>query len=241
MSGYFDIHSHILPALDDGSTSLEETKRMLQISYHEGIRNIIATPHFRQGRFLSTKDEIKKAYKEVQKMIQEENMDINLYYGNEIYYSHDVADLLLNKEIYTLANTDYVLVEFSTVATFNEIKSGLQDLIMNGFCPIIAHFERYKNLQNKWGQVEEIIDMGAYIQVNSSSFIGGKDRNRLKFAKKLLKYNMIHFIAADAHGETKRPPSFMPCLSMIQKKYGEERVNHIIKINPSKLINNEII
>lgn len=241
MFGYFDIHSHILPNLDDGSTSLEETKKMLQISYKEGIDNIIATPHFRLGRFLSTKDEIKEAYNKVQQMIQEENLSINLYYGNEIYYSHDIADLLLNKQIYTLANTDYVLVEFSTLATFNEIKSGLQDLIMNGFWPIIAHFERYKNIYNKWRQIEEIIGIGAYIQVNSSSFFGGKDRSRLKFVKKLLKYNMIHFIAADAHGETKRPPTFRTSLSMIQKKYGEERVNTIMKINPRKLINNEII
>ena len=232
-----------MPGLDDGASYLEETKNMLHMAYKDGIRHIIATPHFREERFTSSKEDIYLAYKKTKELILQENLDISLYLGNEIYYSHNVNEFLINKDIFTMADSDYVLVEFSPSSSWQYIKSALQTLIMNGYFPILAHFERYNNIINNWNYVDELYDMGICFQVNASTITGSITKKPARFARKLLKYNMIHFIATDTHndsnGYSSRTPTINKCVSYIQKNYGQDLVNRLLHINPSKMISND--
>ncbi len=241
MSEYFDIHSHILPGLDDGPLDLKTSKQMLYKAYDSGVGNIIATPHFREQRFTTSVAENKAAYKQVKDLIKEEGLDINLYLGNEIYYSSNTSKLLLDKEVLTMAGSDYVLLEFSPSSPYQYIKSGVQDIIMSGYIPILAHFERYNNIVSSWNHIEEIYDMGVCIQINASTITGSFLNKHTKLAKKLLKYDMVDFIATDSHNLDSRSPSLTDCINYIRKKYGNDLLNKLLYINPSKLINNEEI
>lgn len=243
ISGYFDIHNHILPGLDDGASNIEETKNMLHVAYKEGIRHIIATPHFREDRFPTSKQDVNLAYEKTKEIILQEGLDISLYLGNEVYFSHNVSELLVNNGIFTLAGSDYVLVEFSPSSSYQYIKSALQTLIINGFFPILAHFERYNNIINNWDYIDEFYNMGVYFQVNASTVIGSIIKKPTRFVRKLIKYDMVDFIATDAHndnsGYSSRTPTISTCVSYLQKNYGQDLVYRLLHLNPSKIITNE--
>ena len=241
MSEYFDIHSHILPGLDDGAKNLEQTKKMLHNAYDDGIGHIIATPHFRENMFVSTKEEIKKAYKEVQELITSEGLDITLYLGNEIFYSSNTSTLLLDNELLTMADSDYVLLEFSPSSPYHYIKAGLQTVIMSGYIPILAHFERYANIVNNWTYIEEVFDIGVYIQINTSTITGPMFNKSTRLAKQLLKYDMVHFIASDSHNDDSRSSNLSECITYLRKKYGQGLVDKLLYHNPNMIINNEIL
>lgn len=245
ISEYFDVHSHVLPGLDDGAKNIEESKNMIHMAYNEGISHIIATPHFREGMFTSSKEDIESSYNKVKELIAQEGLDINIYLGNEVFFSHSVCDKLINNEIYTLADSNYVLVEFSPNAQYHYIKSALQTLMMSGYYPILAHFERYINVISNWDHVNEIFDMGVYFQVNASTLSASVTRKPTRFARKLLKYGMVDFIATDGHNDHHGSPSRIPTIkksvSYISKNYGQDLVDKILYSNPSKIISNELI
>ena len=241
MNEYFDIHSHILPGLDDGAKNIEDSKQMLYTAYNNGIRHIIATPHFHEERFTSTLEEIRTSYEQVKRLIIDLGLDINLYLGQEIYYSSNTPSLLLEHKILTMADSDYVLLEFSTKATFQYIKSALQTIIMSGYIPILAHFERYDDIVSDWNHIDEIFDMGIYIQVNASTITGSIRHKPTRLVRKLLKYDMVHFMATDTHNNGTRPPNLQECINYLDKKYGQAHVDRLLHTNPSKIINNEEI
>lgn len=241
MDGYFDIHSHVLPGIDDGAKNIEESKKMLYTAYENGIRNIIATPHYREGRYTASKEEINLAFKDVNELIQDEGLDITLYLGNEIYYNHNISSLLLNNKIFTMAGSNYVLLEFSPMISYQDMRMALQDIIMSGYWPILAHFERYINVNNKDSNIDEIYNMGVCIQVNASTITGSIFSKSGKLAKKLLKYDMIDFIATDSHNNNIRAPKLNDTVGYLKKKYGQDLVDKLLYVNPMKIINNEEI
>lgn len=241
MEGYIDIHSHLLPQLDDGSTSMEQTKNMLKIAFTEGIRTIIATPHYHEGRSMNSILIVEESLKKVKEEIGILMPQMNFLLGSEIYYSHESVKLLNSKQIPTMADSKYVLVEFSPIAEYRYIKNGLQEFLLEGYCPILAHVERYSNVTKELERVEEFIDMGAYIQVNAMSITGETSKSYQGIAKKLLKKGYIHFIATDSHSDGARAPRLKKCVEIITKKYGEAYAKELLIENQTKILSNEYL
>lgn len=241
MNGYFDIHCHILPGVDDGADSMEETEKMLKEAYKEGIRNIIATPHYHPRRGHAPAEQILEAADRVRDMMEKKFPGMYLYQGQEIYYSHDVLDKLKSEEIFTMEESQYVLTEFSVGDGIPRIKEGLNNLLMRGYSPILAHVERYALLDKDMESIEELTEAGVYLQVNSGSFLGELGGEKKRFVKKLLKAGLVTFIASDAHDSERRTPRFRKCTEYISNKFGEETARRIFYDNPQKIIENEII
>lgn len=240
MEEFIDIHCHILPGLDDGSISMEETKKMLEIAYNEGIRTIISTPHYHEGWRTTSISTMEETFKNVKDLIADFIPCMDIHLGCEIYYSHEIIKLLNEKHIPTMANSKYILIEFSPLSEYRYIKNGLQELLLEGYCPILAHVERYKNIIGQLGLVQELIDMGVYIQVNAISVTGGSGRYK-KFTKKLLKYNLLHFIGTDSHDDKVRAPVVKQCIKYISKKYSYSYVKELLIDNPIKILKNEYV
>jgi protein-tyrosine phosphatase len=241
MEEFIDIHSHLLPGLDDGSNSMEQTINMLKIAYEEGIRAIIATPHCKDERTLHSMSVLQESLEAVKEEIQNLLPDLSLYLGSEIYYSHESIKYLQENKIPTLADTKYILVEFSPIADYRYMKNALQELLLEGYSPVIAHIERYEVLAKKLDLVEELIEMGAYVQVNAMSIIGESGRLYQSITKKLLKNNLVHMVATDAHSDKARAPKLIKCYSHLVKKYGEEYAKELIRGNQLKLLSNQNI
>ena len=171
----FDIHSHMLPGVDDGSKNMEMSLDMLSIAYNEGVRNIILTPHYILGRNSYTYDELDSRFDSLKEEVRKSGKyeGLNLYLGNEILYEDGVVTKLRAGEIHTLNNTKYVLVEYNIRTPFSEILHSIDELTQARYWPIIAHVERYISLENHLDRIEEIIDRGTLLQMNISSIDGG--------------------------------------------------------------------
>ena len=150
MKGIYDIHCHIVPGVDDGAKDLKTSVRMLQKEYDDGVRNIIATPHFRYDMFEPSLEQVKKQFLRVRKAAAEIGEDgIQMYLGCELHSSMDMTDCLKKGERLTMSGSRYVLTEFRTSDEKSYIRERVQALIRKGYYPIIAHVERYHSVVKK--------------------------------------------------------------------------------------------
>lgn len=233
---YTDIHSHILPGVDDGSQSLEESILMLEIAEKENIHKIILTPHQKPDRKCVSVEGIHKRLQQLQEELKQRQSNIMLYPGSEIMFSHDAVERLLNGSICTLAGSHYVLVEFMPDENWPYIRDGLYGLICSGYWPIVAHVERYMNVVKNLDRVQELIDMGCYIQINSGSLTGDWGFETKRICMKLVKNNLVHFIGTDAHkGTGTRVPKMMKCAAILKKKAGDHYAEELLRENAENI------
>lgn len=241
MLGFIDIHSHILPGVDDGARNMDETLTMLSIAYAEGTVVMIATPHYFPGRKNVKADKLKRLAYDVNMAAAEQGLKIQVILGNELLYSMDLIRELSSGVALTINETRYILVEFLSSASFREITFGLNQCICAGYIPILAHTERYQCLKKRDEVVDQFINMGAYIQLNASSISKSISNHEFGFCHRLLKRNAVHFIATDAHSVYKRSPRLLNMVNFLVKKYGVNMVERLLWNNPTKMIENEQI
>ena len=240
---YIDIHTHIIPGVDDGSDSIEQTMRMLNQAYEEGIRAIIATPHYGIVNYGYSDKEAMEVLRRVISRAKADYPEIKFVMGNEIYYSQGITEDIVDGKARCLGNSSYVLVEFSTEVEYETIKKAIEEFTFNGFKPIIAHLERYECLKNNIEAVEEIVEIGAYVQLNCRSITGSgfELEKRKKWCRRLLEKGLVHFIASDCHDDDLRKPAFKDAVRIMKKYIGEEKTRRITRENILALIRNESI
>ena len=241
-----DIHSHIVFDVDDGPKSIEDSKALLREAYNQGVRMIVSTSHRRKGMFETPEEKIATNFLKVREIAKEVADDLAIAYGAEIYYTPDVLEKLENKRIPTLNDSRYALIEFSMNTPYRDIHRGLNNILMLGITPVIAHIERYDALENNEKRVRELIDMGCYTQVNSSHVLKPKlFGETYKFMKKRAQYflekDLVHVIASDMHNLDSRPPYMEEAYQIISKKYGRAKAEELFVENPRKIIMDQII
>ena len=232
-----DFHSHILPGIDDGSRSIEQTIRMLKEAKEAGFTKIISTSHYMEGYYESDETERIELLNEVQKNIS----GIELYLGNEIYITNNMIDLIQNKQASTINNSKYVLFEFPLSAKSMNDKEVVYRLIENGFVPVIAHPERYSYVQDNPEYIEELAEMGALFQANYGSIIGMYGKKAEKTLKKLLKNDLIRFFGTDSHRIDQVYTKMPKILKKLHKVLSDEEIEEFTVIKPQKVLNNEEI
>ncbi|WP_247950959.1 capsular polysaccharide biosynthesis protein Cps4B [Streptococcus cristatus] len=241
-----DIHSHIIFDVDDGPKTLEDSRRLLEESYRQGVRTIISTSHRRKGMFETPEEKIAANFKQVQEVAKQVADDLTVLYGAEIYYTSDILKKLEEGTFPSLGGTKYVLIEFSMNTPYKDIHSALGNVIRLGMTPVVAHIERYHCLENDEDRVSELINMGCYMQVNSSNVLKPKlFGDRYKFMKKRVQFflerDLVHFVASDMHNLDDRPPYMQKAYQIVAKKYGAERAEELFKTNQEILLSNEFI
>ena len=239
MKNFIDIHSHILPGVDDGSDSFETSMRMLRCAADDGISGIILTPHNKPGHRHRHFSEIMSRVETLRKRISEDSINIDLYMGSELYYRNGLLEEIENDSAGTLAGSRYVLVEFNPHEDYDYIRNGIYSLLTGGYYPILAHAERYRNVCAGRARIDDLIEMGCYIQVNAGSVMGKAGPKAKRFVKTMLKQRQVHFIATDAHDLGKRAPYLSDCAHFISKKYGEDYSEKLFFDNPLCVIGDE--
>lgn len=205
-----DIHTHIIPFVDDGSPDLETSINMIKHEIDIGVTEIICTPHHIYHRYEASVEVIKERFNFLKEEVERLNLPIKLYLGQEICYSHreDIIAMLKAGELLTLNNTNRVLLEFSFTREPEDILDVIYNFNVNGYEVIIAHVERYTWMD--YNKVLALRNEGALIQINSNSYLGLTTWKEKRFVKKLLKHNLVDFVASDTH-------SFRP--STLDKSY----------------------
>lgn len=223
-----DIHTHLLPNVDDGSYSLKASLNMLKAEYDDGVRRIIITPHFR-GEYRLCGDELKNRFEDFKKAAAAFYPDVDLRLGQEIFYNKGSLSAIESGELFTLAGGKYVLLEFPFVYK-TDIAEAVYETVRRGFLPVVAHVERYCYATE--ALVREIKDLGGFIQVNANAVA---DRGPCApFVRKLLNERLVDFVASDLHQN--RFCMLKKAYENAVKRYGREYSDEIFSTNAQKII-----
>lgn len=233
-----DTHCHIIPEIDDGSESMEESLKMLQLEAAEGVGAVIATSHFEYGMDSGWLERRQKRFAELCECAESSGTSVKIYPGNEIFYSDSIIESLLAGDAWTLNRTRYVLVEFPVYADFSYIQNAVRKLQYAGYWPVLAHIERYEGLK-RIENVEELVEQGVYMQVNSGTVTGKDGWSIQQYVKKLMRCSLVHFLGTDSHGSVYRKPEMEKSLRYIKRKIGSSYCCQISEENPEKLIRGE--
>ena len=234
-----DIHSHIIPNVDDGARSVEETFNILKEAQEAGFTDVILTSHFLLNYYETNAQELIFWKEKLQEVLKKQGTKINLHSGMEIYITNQMEELLENKKILTLANSRYMLIELPLATNVKYFDYVVYYIEAKGIKPIIAHPERYKCVQKDPDIVEEYIEKGCLIQCNYGSIVNLYGREAEKTIKTLLKKNQVHFLGSDVHRENGTYLIILDAIKKIRKIIGENKINEITTINPKKILQNE--
>ncbi|MGI6669063.1 MAG: tyrosine-protein phosphatase [Acetivibrionales bacterium] len=234
-----DLHSHVLYGLDDGAENEEMTLNMLRIAHRDGITRIIATPHFICGENLYNAETLEKRLQETIQLAKKNNIDVELYPGNEIYLDEYALDNIKNGQCSTLAGSRYVLVELPMAGFLKNIGNILYNILGNGYIPVLAHVERYEYFRSDLKVLKRFLEMGCISQINATSINGIAGTRAQKAAREMLIRNMGHVVASDAHTDRVRVPRLSKALETVKSWLGEERARNIFYVHPEAILRNE--
>lgn len=230
-----DIHSHILPEVDDGAKSLEESLEMCRLSAEDGIKVIVATPHAHDSvhtthdpGFLQLKvDELNRHLRGSPKVVL----------GCELRFTHDlVRNILTSKTAPTIAGGPYALVEFPHAMVPPGSHRLLFELMNNQITPIIAHPERNQMMMNEPEVFYHMVEMGALGQVDSGSFTGQFGKRVRDAAQLMLENGLLHFIASDCHNTRNRLPGLSTAVTEVTEMVGPEYARAMVDDNPAAVV-----
>jgi len=234
-----DIHSHVLPKIDDGPQSWEETMAMLHQALEDGISEIAITHHILSNLGYEKEKEIIEKFKELKERIKKEKLKLKIHLGAEIYAQ---ADMELHHKISTYDNNKkYFLVEFPMQGVPKFAMERFFEIIMDGMVPIIAHPERNAGVIRNPTRALEFVQRGALLQMNGGSIVGRHGSPVRDTAMILLNSNLIHFCGSDAHNTSSRPMKLRDALFAVAEGWGEERARALFKTNPQKALTGEAI
>lgn len=228
-----DIHTHILPGIDDGARDWDESRRMLEMAYSQGIRHIVATPHYsRRG----LRPEIYELSARLSEEAQKIASDFKTGLGQETYYHEGLVENLKQGQALTLAGTRYVLVEFDPQEAYHSLYQAVRKMTMARYIPVIAHVERYFCLK-EGKNLEELLQCGCRLQMNYSSLVGNGIWNReVQWCRRQVLEGRIHILGTDMHRMDYRKPDIQASLGWLEKHVGEHALNALVSSNADTIL-----
>ena len=243
-----DIHSHIVPQVDDGSQSIGESMELLRLSWEEGIRVVFATPHYGiENGHAPHHDKVRSSYRELSEFMLLSSCPSKVLLGTEWYCSDNIVDRIRNREAFPMGDSDWYMVEFLEWGDLTEdaktIMRRLKMMKENGIKTILAHPERYKALQKDWDLAKRICDLGVLLQVNAYDlFLNPKDATR-NLAQWMAKEELISFIGSDMHGtglkpdgKPKRKPLMKEGISWLYENVDYDYACDIVRVNAERYL-----
>ena len=232
-----DLHSHILPELDDGAQSLQDSIAMARMAVDSGVTAMVATPHCVHDR---TRD-VYDAWNLLQQALKENEIPLKLFLGMEIFGTMDTARLLMDGKLFSLNGSRYPLIEFSFRSDGIEETRILRSVCKAGFRPIVAHPERYAYIQQDPEIVNRWHRMGCLLQVNRGSLMGRFGRHAHAMAFELVDRGFAAVVASDAHSPRARTPWMEDVWKMLSKEISPRCSRTLLLDNPKRIIKNEEI
>ena len=193
--GFVDIHSHILPGIDDGAKNIEESLELISKMKNLGFSKIIGTPHTYPGLYENTNKTINNSFRELKGKIPK---GIEISYASEYMADISILEKIKNNEILTLKDK-YILIETSFNSMPNDLFELIFEIRLKGFIPIIAHPERYIYMFEDFKIIEKLKNMGCLFQINLLSSTGYYGSKAIEFSDYLFKNNIIDFVGSDIH------------------------------------------
>jgi len=235
-----DIHSHILPSIDDGSSSIEESIELLKKAVSYGVTDVVVTPHFIIGSYDADNEKKRMLFEELKKRIVEENLKIQLYLGNEVFVEPNLLELLKFGKITTIHESKYLLFEVPRL----DVYQGLDEIVFYlqnaGLKPILAHPERYKMIQKDPNIAVKLREEGVLFQANIGSFVGTYGKTVQETVLLLARHHLIDFVSSDIHHTNHcHYEKIDEAKKILRKILSSQEIEELFQGNARKVLQNE--
>lgn len=238
----FDVHTHVLPGLDDGAKTWEQSLELVQGALDKGTRGIFATPHYMQGVYQVDPDQVLEKVRELTERLTASAIEVQVFPGMEVQLAPELPDLLKERQILTLNDGGrYLLVEPSLRGFPSWIPQVLFQLQLQGVKPILAHPERCADLQENPVLLADLVERGILLQLNSGSITGDFGPGARRLARQIVLAGAGNFLGSDAHSPHGRPADLARAASLVRDWAGDEMLARMTRVNPMKILNGEEI
>ena len=228
-----DIHSHILPGLDDGSKSWDMTLQMCRLAIRDGITHMVATPHA-DDTYAYSRERVEELVAQLENKVSDQ---LTFSVGCDFHLSFEnIEDALARPIHYTIASKQYLLVELSDYGIPPTINDALLRLQAAGMVPVITHPERNAILQRRPERVLEWVEAGCLVQVTASAVTGFWGETVQRIAMWLLENDAVHVLASDAHDDKHRKPILSQARDAVAKSFGADRAKALVQDNPASIV-----
>lgn len=235
-----DMHSHILPGIDDGARRMWETRELMKEAYEQGIRRIVATPHYHRGKHYVSPERIRELVLAANEEAGKIAPDLKIEEGQELVYFDGILEELASGRALTLAGTSYILVEFPVEVAYEKMYQAVRSLIQARYRPVLAHIERYRCLRSG-GRLEELGKAGVLMQMNFTSLSGSPFHfGEWNWCRKQVMAGHIHVFGTDMHRVDYRPPKIGPSLAWLKKALPQD-MERLLNRNPTGILNGNVI
>lgn len=230
-----DLHSHILPELDDGSQSLEESLAMARLAVQSGVTVMAATPHCMDDQT----QQVYAAWRLLREALHDTGIPLKLCLGMEIFGTPDTVRLLRARKLFSLNGSQYPLIEFSFRSTGEEETQILRQVLRAGYRPLVAHPERYSYVREYPELINLWVKMGCLLQVNRGSLLGRFGTGPQRMAAELVERGFVTAVATDAHSPRVRTPWMQDIQALLSQEYSPELARALLLRNPQRILKNE--
>ena len=232
-----DLHAHILPGLDDGAKDLDESLAMCLVAAKDDITEIVATPHTGNGNYDNDPDRILAAVEDLNGRLKENGISVRIRPGADIYIHERLVDLVKDRKVLTVNdNMRYVMVEFPRHVIPPNYLEWMFHLTLAGLTPILTHPERNTAVNGNTDIVRKWVEKGGLVQLTAMSISGDFGPEIRKCSEELLRYNLVHVIASDAHSADRRPPKLSKALKAASSIIGPEHARRLVEDYPAAIV-----
>lgn len=235
-----DIHSHILPGIDDGAQTIDDAINMAKLAVEEGITKIIATPHHNNGKYTNKKVDIEERVSKLNHILQKDNIPLEVLPGQETRIYGELIEDIDKGDILPLNHTNYLFIELPSGHIPRYTEQLLFDIQLKGLTPIIVHPERNAGVMENPNKLLNLVKKGALTQVTAGSITGYFGKKIKNLSMQLIESNLTHFISSDAHNITSRSFHIRESISEVNKEFGAQAV-YYFQENAEFLVSGQMI
>lgn len=232
-----DVHSHVLPGIDDGTKELAEAVEFCRLARESGTEILVATPHHKPGSYSNPRERILERVEHLQKQLDAAGIALRLAPGCEIFSDSGLPEKITSGEVLTYGDARrHILLEFS----FQQYPVNVDDMIFRlklaGVTPVIAHPERIRYFQEDSERLGNLVRLGALSQITGSSLAGTFGSRVREIAEEMVRRRCVHFLASDAHDLSYRTPDLGPAMKKLRAIVGDEEARRMVFDNPAALL-----
>jgi protein-tyrosine phosphatase len=232
-----DLHNHILPDLDDGSSDWEKTMTMARLAVEDGIKAIVCTPHWVPGKYENTRSVILEKVGEMREKLMENNIPLAIYPGAELRLDISLSQMIRTKELLTINdNGAYALIELPEEALPDQLEDFFFNLRLHNIKPILSHVERNSALHKDPMRLYRWVEAGVLTQVTSASLLEEFSKDIRDFSILLLEHRLVHVLATDAHGLRSRTPRLSEGRKIVEELMGDTVAQKLTFDTPKQII-----
>ncbi len=231
-----DLHSHILPGVDDGAPDLAVSLEMARMAVADGIEVMACTPHFMPGLYDNESQDIRARVHNLNQILLEEGINLALVTGCDAHVRPDFLNCLRDGSLLTLHDSKYVLFEPSHTTMPPRMDELLFNIQMAGYVPILTHPERFKWIEQNYDMFCELAKSGVWMQITAGSLTGRFGKRSEYWAKRMLAEGLVSIMATDAHNVRSRPPLLAEAFDIAKGEVGLEEATRLVLTRPECVI-----